>query len=195
MTGVQPTGHDAFVAEHLPLPLSRRSNVGVAPAVELAVRAAGWSGVVLPLRPIWGLRVYPVVELDREEAAGRLASGQGPECSLETLSWWMGWPKGSSWQPPTCPIRLVGVVSDAPWRVAYSRVRELAGLGPGLVIVKRPTNWALLEADAAGVWVCRTVPGGSELLVRGAEGPVATASQTAHGRLVREQLFAELIRS
>ena len=185
---------DAGVAPVLPY-LAIDATAAVPADVVAAVGAAGWPGRVLPQRRVWGLLVYPVVEFDQTTAAARLANGDGPEMSLWTLGLWQHWPAETTWQPPVCPVRVVGVVSDAPWRRAVDRVRQLGGLGAGLVVSRRPSQWNLLEADASGVWVCRVRPGGCDVVVRGRSGPVPTAVPTTHERKVNEQFFAELIRS
>jgi hypothetical protein len=185
---------DAVVAPVLPH-LGVDASAVVPADVVAAVSAAGWPGRVLPQRRVWDVLVYPVVEFDQTTAAQRLANGDGPEMSLWTLGLWQHWPAETQWQPPVCPVRVVGVVSDAPWRRAVDRVRQLEGLGAGLVVTRRPSQWNLLEADASEVWVCRVRPGASEILVRGRSGPVPTAVHTTHERKVSEQLFAELIRS
>lgn len=161
--------------------------------VKRAVAAACWPGQVLPAARVTSSVVYPVVTL-LAAAVDRLAAGAGPELDGRTLELWEDWPGELGNLPPQTALRVVGFVTIAGSAEALRRVRRMRGMGAGMVVAQRVTQWQAWEADLASVWLVRDDGQRSEVLVPGRTGPVHTAYRTPGTRLVEERLFAHAIR-
>lgn len=158
----------------------------VDPIVQQAVRLAGWRGVVLPEMRVLSVPCYPVVE-PRAAAWRRIHKDEAQVLDEYTLHMWESWPGGFPGAPDV-PLDIVGFVSARPWRTALRHVSTLGGLGAGMVVVEgAPSTFNLAEADARGAWVCSS--SAVAPLVRGRNGPVATAHRCSGTRRVEELLY------
>jgi hypothetical protein len=93
----------------------------------VAVRAAGWSGVVLDPVRLSGRLVRPVVDI-LPAGWDRVSAGVGPELDRSTLAMWESWPAGMGASPPGAPVRIVGFVAEGSWRCAVATAAWLAAV-------------------------------------------------------------------
>ncbi len=166
---------------------------GVPARVVHGVRVSGWPGVALPRTRVSDFAVYPVVKIDEQVWAERIANGHGPELDRSTLLIWESWTPDLGEMPPRSPLSIVGFVSTAekPADALYA-LDSLAGYGAGLWITcggRGPSPWSLSEFDLAGIGVVWDHDGDRDLLVEGRSGPVATAQRMASTRHKEELLF------
>ncbi|WP_131807758.1 hypothetical protein [Mycobacteroides abscessus] len=165
--------------------------------VQRAVDSAGWDGIVLPYSRLSDYQGFPVISWEIG-ARERFRFGPGPVLVRQALTLWERWPLGVSTLPPPSPLRIVGFVSVATWRPAFSAVCELAGKGAMMILTPtRPSVLRLCDADYAGIHVVQVADGegACEVLVRGRMGPIETARRTTNIRYWEETLFAHALAS
>ncbi|WP_207549173.1 DUF1643 domain-containing protein [Mycobacteroides chelonae] len=162
-------------------------------AVIEGVKAAGWPGIVLPQMRMGGYLVYPVVDINRQAWDERLAAGHGPELERSTLKIWEGWAPDLGPMPPPTVLSITGLVSTARPQAALNALTFLGGAGGGLIVAtgsRGPSRTTLMECDIEDIGMA-WVPAGGEprLLVKGRDGPVATARRITLTRHAEEELF------
>lgn len=162
-------------------------------AIVAGVGAAQWPGMVLPLKLIGGFPLYPVVEINEDVWAERLAQRCGPEYVLSTLYLWESWTPDLGPMPPAPAVSIVGFVSDRRPRDARRALGSASGLGAGLIVssgTRRPAPMTVMESDIAELSLA-WVPSGqsAQLLAQGRSGPVATARRLHLTRYFEELLF------
>ena len=162
--------------------------------VARGTHVGGWRGAVLPRTRVSDFAVYPVIDVDEQAWADRVADGPAPELDRSTLLVWESWTPDLGPMPPRSPLSIVGFVSTAAKpRDALHALDSLAGYGAGLWITcgaRGPTSWSLSEFDLAGLGVVWQGESGIDLLLEGRAGPVATARRMASTRFKEESLFA-----
>lgn len=151
-----------------------------------SVAAFGWPGQVLASTEVCGCRAYPVVDWIADNLSARASAGIDPQLDRPTLALWE---KAPCTSPPT-PLRIVGFVSDEPWRRALHAVHGLRGLGAGgIVSTQGVSELELSEADFYGLSVATIGEAGVTLICRGRSGPVPTASRRVGTRFWEESLY------
>jgi len=149
-----------------------------------------WPGEALARTEVCGCRAYPVIEWINENISARSCSGVGPQLHRPTLSLWERTPDTS----PPRPLRIVGFLSDAPWRQALHAVHSLRGLGARAIVSHaRVSELKLGEADFYDLSVVTVGGSGATLLVRGSDGPVLTARRRVGTRFWEEYLYCRAL--